>query len=225
MLSNRRSGKKTQSVATENIECPPEILKKLEKNNISQLDNVSSLDIATDLYNMILFGNYSHESVATTSTSDQDTAAATFCSRPEYSPMEIEDEVLKSRREYVNFKSNDEVKTDCIDQELLNPVEEVWKEISSSDASKMMEFDNPSDNNSSKNLSCIYEEIKEKENPVTICDKEGRIDMIPPEEPKVTVVKSPSIRNKLGLSWAKLSSSCVKLIKSYAMLSCLNRFD
>ena len=70
---------KIQSVATENIECPPEILKKLEKNNISQLDNASSLDIATDFYNKILFGNYSHESVATTTTSDQDTAATAFC--------------------------------------------------------------------------------------------------------------------------------------------------
>ena len=30
---------------------------------------------------------------------------------------------------------------------------------------------------------------------------------------------------KLGLSWAKLSSNCVKLIRSYDMLSCLNRFD
>ena len=27
-------------------------------------------------------------------------------------------------------------------------------------------------------------------------------------------------KNKLGLSWAKLSSSCVKLIRSYDMLSC-----
>ena len=50
------------------------------------------------------------------------------------------------------------------------------------------------DNNSSKNLSHSYEEVEEKGNPVTVCDKE---DMIPPEEPKVTVVKSPSIRNIL----------------------------
>ena len=49
------SGKagKVQSVATENVESPPEILKKLEKNNISQLDNTSSLGIATDFYNKI----------------------------------------------------------------------------------------------------------------------------------------------------------------------------
>ena len=32
-------------------------------------------------------------------------------------------------------------------------------------------------------------------------------------------------QNKVGLSWAKLSSSCVKLIRSFDMLSCLNRFD
>ena len=126
---------KVQSVATGNIECPPKILKKLEKNNISQPDNAFSLDIATDFYNKILFGNYSHESVATTSIWDQDTAAAAFCSRPEYSPMEIEHEVLKSHREYVNFKSNDEVKTDCINQELRNPGDEVYKGIPSSDAS------------------------------------------------------------------------------------------
>ena len=34
--------------------------------------------------------------------------------------------------------------------------------------------------------------------------------------------KISNIRNKLGLSLAKLSSSCVKLIRSYDMLSCLN---
>ena len=38
------------------------------------------------------------------------------------------------------------------------------------------------DNNSSKNLSHSYEEVEEKGNPVTVCDKEGRVDMIPPED-------------------------------------------
>ena len=142
---------KVQSVATENVESPPEILKKLEKNNISQLDNAFSLDTATDFYNKILFGNYSHESVATMTTSEQDTAASVFHTGLEYSPTEIKDEVLKSHHECVNFKSNDEVETDCINQELLTPVDEVCKEISSSDASIMMELklNSPGDNNSS----------------------------------------------------------------------------
>ena len=118
------------------------------------------------------FGNYSHESVAATTTSEQDTTAPVFGTGLEYSPTEIK--VLKSHHKYVNFKSNDEAETDCINQELLTPIDEVCKEISSPDASKMMELklDNPSGNNSSnKNLSCIYEEIKEKENSFTICEK------------------------------------------------------
>ena len=32
-------------------------------------------------------------------------------------------------------------------------------------------------------------------------------------------------KNKLGLSWAKLSHSCVKLIRSFDMLSHLNGLD
>ena len=50
------------------------------------------------------------------------------------------------------------------------------------------------DSNPSKNLPHSYEEDEETGNPVTVCNKE---DMIPPEEPKVTVIKSPGIRNIL----------------------------
>ena len=49
---------KVQSVATEYVECQQKILKKLEKNTVSQPDNAFSLETATDFYNKILFGNY-----------------------------------------------------------------------------------------------------------------------------------------------------------------------
>ena len=52
------------------------------------------------------------------------------------------------------------------------------------------------DSNPNENLTHSYEEVEEKGSPVTICNKEH---MIPPEEPKITVVKSPSIRNILKM--------------------------
>ena len=45
------------------------------------------------------------------------------------------------------------------------------------------------------------------------------------ENMKISVSVSKNWENKLGLSWAKLSSSCVKLIRSYDILRYLNRFD
>ena len=80
--------------------------------------------------------------------------------------MEIEDEGLKSHHICLNFKSNDEVETDCINQELRNPGDEVYKEIPSSDASKVMELklNNPSDYNSSPNEQADYVTKKTNDN-------------------------------------------------------------
>ena len=91
-----------------------------------------------------------------------------------------------------NTRGRRKLEVDYINQELVTPVNEVYKEITSSDASMMKLKLNSRGNNNSRSNEQVDDEEKEK--PITDCDKE---DMTPPEEKKVTVAKNPSIRNTL----------------------------
>ena len=94
-------------------------------------------------------------------------------------------------RSYVhgNTRSKRKLEVDYISQELITPVNEVYKVITSSDASTMKLKLNSHGSRSNEMV-----DDEEKGKPITDCNEE---DMNPPEEKKVTIVKNPSSRNIL----------------------------
>ena len=89
-----------------------------------------------------------------------------------------------------NTRGRRKLEINYIRQELVTPANEVYIEITSSDASMMkLKLNSHGNNNSNEQV-----DDEEKEKSVTDCDRE---DMTPPEEKKVMVTKNPSIRNIL----------------------------
>ena len=88
-----------------------------------------------------------------------------------------------------NTRGKRKLEVDYINQELITPVNEVYKVITSSDASMMKLKLNSHGSRSNEMV-----DDEEKGKPITDCNEK---DMNPPEEKKVTVVKNPSIRNIL----------------------------
>ena len=78
-----------------------------------------------------------------------------------------------------NTRGRRKLEIDHISQELVTPVIEVYKEITSSDASMMRLKMNSRGNNNSRSNEQVDDEEKEK--PITDCNKE---DMTPPDDKK-----------------------------------------
>ena len=115
-----------------------------------------------------------------------------LCGREFGKKKQLKQHLTKHEHKLIEIYNKDDSIKHVSDQETVNIQDTVILGLVSPE--KILQSIVTKDSNPGENLPHSYEEVEEKGNPGTVFDKE---DMIPPEEPKVTVVKSPSIRNIL----------------------------